>query len=126
MAVTHDELIQRLREEKERLIKGLEQQRVGASKSSENKEGSPFGKKEEGATEATEFQKRLALESRLRSLLDEVEHAMAKFEAGTYGLCDACGKPINPERLEALPQARLCLNCKAHEADIAKNQFPSR
>ena len=126
MAITYEELAQRLREEKERLTKGLEQQRVAASSSSESKEGSPFGKKEEGAAETTEFEKRLALESRLQSLLDEVEHALAKFDEGTYGSCDACGKPIGLERLEALPQAHLCLNCKSREADVAKNKLPPR
>jgi DnaK suppressor protein len=126
MAITYEELAQKLREEKERLTKGLEQQRATASSSSESKEGSPFGKKEEGATETTEFEKRLALESRLHSLLDEVEHALAKFEEGTYGSCDACGKPIGLERLEALPQAHLCLNCKAREADVAKSKLPPR
>ena len=126
MAITYEEFAQRLREEKERLTKGLEQQRAAGSSSSESKEGSPFSKKEDGATETTEFEKRLALESRLQSLLDEVEHALAKFEDGTYGSCDACGKPIGLERLEALPQAHLCLNCKAREADVAKNKLPPR
>jgi len=126
MAITYDELAQKLKEEKEHLIKGLEQQRVGASQSSESREGSPFGKKEEGAVETAEFEKRLAIESRLQSLLDEVEHALAKFDEGTYGSCDACRKPIGLERLEALPQAHLCLKCKSREADVAKNKLPPR
>jgi DnaK suppressor protein len=46
----------------------------------------------------------------------EVEHALHKFDQGTYGLCDICGQPIDPARLEALPQANLCLNCKARRA----------
>ena len=45
----------------------------------------------------------------LQWLLSEVEHALTKFEAGTYGLCEACGKPIYPARLEALPTARFCM-----------------
>ena len=49
-----------------------------------------------------------------------MEHALAKFEKGTYGLCDNCGQFIDPARLEALPQASLCLSCKAREKKAAK------
>ena len=48
----------------------------------------------------------------LRSNLREVDHALAKLEAGTYGTCERCGRPISPERLEALPWAMLCMECK--------------
>jgi len=52
-----------------------------------------------------------ALANSLKEMLAEVEHALAKFEAGTYGLCENCGEPIPPARLEAKPAARLCINC---------------
>lgn len=52
-----------------------------------------------------------ALANSLKETLAEVEHALAKFEAGTYGLCENCGQPIAPARLEAKPGARLCINC---------------
>lgn len=55
----------------------------------------------------------------LREHLMDVEHALRKFEQGTYGLCDRCGQPIEPERLEALPQASLCLSCKTRQ--VKKN-----
>jgi DnaK suppressor protein len=42
-----------------------------------------------------------------RRLLDEVEHALAKFDAGTYGVSEASGRPIPLQRLRALPWARL-------------------
>ena len=52
-----------------------------------------------------------ALANSLKETLAEVEHALAKFEAGTYGQCEGCGQPITPDRLEAKPGARLCMNC---------------
>jgi len=52
-----------------------------------------------------------ALANSLKETLAEVEHALAKFEAGTYGLCENCGEPIAPARLEAKPGARFCINC---------------
>ncbi len=54
-----------------------------------------------------------ALATTLRETLTEVEHALAKIEAGTYGTCEACGQPIAPARLEAMPAARLCIDCAA-------------
>jgi DnaK suppressor protein len=48
----------------------------------------------------------------LRSNLRDVERALAKMDAGTYGICESCGKPIGLERLEALPWAVLCIDCK--------------
>jgi DnaK suppressor protein len=126
MPVTFEEHQRRLREERERLGRGLEQLRASAPAVGELKEGSPYGKKEEGASEAFELEKRLALENRFTGLLNEVEHALQKFEQGTYGQCDTCGQPIDAERLEVLPQASLCLDCKSRQSKNAKGKLPSR
>ena len=114
------ELYERLKKEKAELLEKLEQLRTLGQPSAERKEGSPFGKREEGADEASELEKRLALEERLGESLNEVEHALQKYEAGTYGLCDSCGQPIEQGRLEAIPQASLCLSCKAKQTKEAK------
>jgi RNA polymerase-binding protein DksA len=47
-----------------------------------------------------------------RANLREVEAALARMDAGTYGICVRCGNPIAPDRLEALPWASLCIDCK--------------
>ena len=114
------ELYERLKKEKAELLEKLEQLRTLGQPSTERKEGSPFGKREEEADEASELEKRLALEERLRESLNEVEHALQKYEAGTYGLCDSCGQPIEKARLEVIPQASLCLSCKAKQAKETK------
>jgi RNA polymerase-binding protein DksA len=106
----------RLEIERKRLTDELEQLTVSIRPAHERREGSPFGKREEEATESFELERRLALEKRVRDQLAEVEHALSKLEQGTYGLCDSCGQPIDPARLEALPQANLCLSCKAKNA----------
>jgi RNA polymerase-binding protein DksA len=115
----------RLESERNRLIGELEQLKASASPAEERREGSPFGKREEEATESFELEKRLSLERRVQQELAGVRHALQKFEEGTYGLCDNCGQPIDPARLEALPQASLCLNCKAQQAKNAKGKPPS-
>ena len=114
------ELYGRLKKEKTDLLEKIEQLRALGQPSAERKEGSPFGKREEGADEASELEKRLALGQRLEESLKEVEHALEKYEAGTYGLCDSCGQLIERARLEAIPQASLCLKCKAGQAKDAK------
>ncbi len=92
----------------------------GAHPLVERREGSPFGKREEEATESMELEKRLALETRLKSLLGEVDRALQKIEAGTYGFCDVCNTKIDPARMEALPQAILCLNCRQKMKNVQK------
>ena len=114
------ELYEKLKGEKAELLERIEQLRTLGQPSAERREGSPFGKREEGAEEASELEKRLALEKRLWDSLSEIEHALQKCEAGTYGLCDSCGKAIEPARLEAIPQASLCLSCKAQRAKEPK------
>ena len=49
--------------------------------------------------------------TKLRETLDDVEHALAKFDDGTYGQCEECHNPISEARLEAKPAARHCINC---------------
>jgi len=116
------EFYRRLKEEQTRLNSDLRQLKAEEKSAYEQREGSPFGKREEGATEAFELEKRMALERRLADVLAEVEHALKKYEAGTYGICDLCGRPIEPARLEALPQANLCLECKARQAKNARSR----
>ncbi|MGZ8631245.1 MAG: TraR/DksA family transcriptional regulator [Actinomycetota bacterium] len=48
----------------------------------------------------------------LRSNLRDVDRALAKIDAGTYGTCERCGREIGAERLDALPWALLCIDCK--------------
>lgn len=50
------------------------------------------------------------LEENADHLLDEIEAALGRIETGTYGLCVTCGKPIAPERLEAVPYAARCID----------------
>jgi len=117
---------EQLEAEYKRLTGELAQLQNSASSAEERREGSPFGKREEEATETLELEKRLTLENRVRQEMATVEHALDKVKKGTYGLCDNCGQPINPERLEALPQANLCLKCKELLSKNAKVTPPPR
>lgn len=52
-----------------------------------------------------------ALATSLLETLREVDDALAKFEAGTYGKCESCGEQVGENRLEAMPSARFCMTC---------------
>ena len=49
------------------------------------------------------------LAAQLRAELDEVERALEKIDAGTYGVCEVCGETIAEPRLEAMPATRFCI-----------------
>jgi RNA polymerase-binding protein DksA len=53
----------------------------------------------------------MALRRRARRKVQSMQEALRRFEEGTYGLCERCGSEISAQRLEALPQARLCIQC---------------
>ncbi len=52
------------------------------------------------------------LEANAEHLLFEIEAALGRIEDGTFGICIECGRPIDAERLEAVPYAKLCLEHK--------------
>lgn len=52
-----------------------------------------------------------AIVSSLLETLDDLEHALAKLDSGTFGSCENCAAPIAEARLEAMPAARLCISC---------------
>jgi DnaK suppressor protein len=56
-----------------------------------------------------ERERDLSLVGNTRDLIEKVEHALARIDAGRFGRCEACGGAIEAERLDALPYATLCL-----------------
>lgn len=54
----------------------------------------------------------LSLAANAQEMLEQTERALARLEAGTYGLCEVCGKPIGKARMQAFPRATLCVEDK--------------
>jgi RNA polymerase-binding protein DksA len=71
-----------------------------------------YGSQAAAATQVFEQQRDLALRERTERALTEVDAALERIAAGTYGACTSCGRPIAPERLEALPWAAHCIDCQ--------------
>ncbi len=69
----------------------------------------------DAGTKAFERERELALAQNARDLLEQAERALARMDAGTYGVCESCGQPIGKARLQAFPRATLCVPCKQRE-----------
>jgi DnaK suppressor protein len=108
---TTEQLRKRLAGEQEALVRQL--QELGAQQDDDGIER-PF--LEEGFADAgqatAERVNLLTMVKSLRDTLREVQDALRRMDAGTYGVCQRCGQPIAEERLEALPATRLCIACK--------------
>ncbi len=58
-----------------------------------------------------EWELTLALREQAQAKVQTIRQALENVDQGRYGVCESCGQSIDPERLEALPLATLCINC---------------
>jgi DnaK suppressor protein len=80
-----------------------------------------FGKRiGDGTSEAVSRLTDIGVGESLERGLDRTERALTKLGEGTYGICDACGAPISPGRLKAMPDGVLCLKCSASERRVRR------
>ena len=68
---------------------------------------------DENAIEVSNYEDNLSVEHELEKELETIEGALKKTSENTYGICSKCGKQINPKRLEAMPEANLCIECSS-------------
>lgn len=68
---------------------------------------------EEADPEIVEREKALVVLRAFERKLEEIDLALRAAEKGTYGICEVCGQPIDPARLEIVPEATMCVPCKA-------------
>jgi RNA polymerase-binding protein DksA len=102
--------------ERERLEAELQEIESRTARTSESERANELSGYEDHpadlASETFEREKDIAIAESVESLLHRVETALEKLERGSYGICDACGRPIKKARLRALPFATLCLACQ--------------
>jgi DnaK suppressor protein len=94
-----------LEAERDRLRRGLKEGIVAPGPMT-------YGSQAAAASQVFEQQRDLALRDRNEQQLAAVDAALARLDDGTYGLCARCGRPIAPERLDALPWAAHCIECQ--------------
>jgi DnaK suppressor protein len=109
MTVSYEELRRRLEDQQARLIEEIKLFQI------DGRDNLGYGNHQaDDATDAFEQTKELSLLQNSERVLAQVRAALARFEQGTYGLCERCGEEIDPARLQALPYAALCMVCQQH------------
>jgi RNA polymerase-binding transcription factor len=106
---------QRLEQERARLLHAvgfLEKENPGsvADELGELAEGGTDNHLGDTATALHDRELDEGLEEGAQQTLGEIDAALRRIDEGTYGICEACGKPIAPERLAAIPWARRCID----------------
>jgi RNA polymerase-binding protein DksA len=105
-----------LHSERQRLEAELQEIENRTARISESERASEFSSYEDHpadlASETFEREKDLAIGESVESLLNQVNTALEKIERGTFGVCDACRRPIKKARLQAIPFATLCVDCQ--------------
>ncbi len=110
------ELILRKREELLRQIEAIRENTIGDGRDDTIPEQSGYTyHMADVGTDTMEKEKAFYFASREGNLLWHLDQALMRIEKGEYGICVSCGKPISRERLEAVPHARLCIECKSKE-----------
>jgi RNA polymerase-binding transcription factor DksA len=104
--VTVDDLRSSLEAERDSLRQQLEH--LGFGDSAGHSYDANFADSSQVTAERGEVE---ALSGQLSETLQDIEDALAKFDAGTYGECEVCGQRIPEARLEAMPAARVCMTC---------------
>ena len=113
---TKDRLKDKLLEEKTRLLHQADELVAEAEDLARNREhgDTQFDEESgEGDTIAVERERDLLLSAQARHVVDEIDAALARMKKGTYGVCSYAGRKIPLERLEAIPWADVCVDCKA-------------
>ena len=96
---------QRLLAERTRLRSEIEEEELV------NPEPMTYGSQAASATQVFDQNRQRALRERAQRELAAVDAALGRIDAGTYGRCTRCGRPIDPERLDALPWTPFDLDC---------------
>jgi RNA polymerase-binding protein DksA len=68
---------------------------------------------DEGDPDLAEREKVLALVNGVERKLESIEYALRHAHEGMYGICEGCGETIDPARLEIVPEATMCVDCKS-------------
>ena len=110
-----DDLQTRLRDERAELreqLTTIEDQAFAATQSDMSGDVGVDDESADAGTATFEREKELSIEQNVRDLIQKIDRALKRIDDGTYGICERCAKPIAEARLEALPYAELCIECK--------------
>jgi RNA polymerase-binding protein DksA len=114
--VDTDHFRQKLLEERQRVVEAIsylhEENPGSIEDETDEVVGSVDNHLADTATVTVDREIDYTLEENSEHVLREIDAALKRIEEGTFGICRTCGKPIEPERLELLPYATQCIECK--------------
>lgn len=115
--MTSDEARTRLLEERQRVVAALDylHEENAGSLHEEAEEATIADNVGETATVTLDRQIDYSLEEASNHVLAAIDAALERIEAGSYGTCQTCGKQIGDDRLEAIPYATQCIDCRRRE-----------
>jgi DnaK suppressor protein len=109
MVISFDQLITRLEQQRTEIVAEL------AEMAQQPRYQVGYGNHQaDDASQAFDQAADLAIRQNAERLLELVEKALKRWDAGTYGTCERCGEAIDHARLKAIPYASLCLDCATH------------
>lgn len=115
MTIDADNIRKILSDERKKLVHQLDE--LGSDENGDLRPDLDFG---EGFADAaaitSERTEVLGLVETLKIQLDDVDAAVEKLEAGTYGICESCGEEIGVARMEGRPTSRYCVECKSRRS----------
>ncbi len=117
-AIDTERLKQTLLEERRRVTEAIEylhEENPGTIKDEESDDAAAENHPADTASVTLDREIDYSLEENSEHVLAEIAGALQRIEDGTFGLCQSCGNPIAPERLEARPWARQCIDCRRRE-----------
>jgi RNA polymerase-binding protein DksA len=105
--------LEKEREQLRRQFSEIEESSLGTSQSELSGEIASFDEEyADAGTDTFERERDLSLFNNIRDLIEKIDRALERIDAGSYGLCERCGRPIEKARIRALPYATLCIKDK--------------
>jgi DnaK suppressor protein len=117
MNLNASQVRERLQTERRQVAEQIENLRASLARSLEDEieEDGSDSHPGDSATATFDREVEVTLEDTLEDQLAQIDGALERVEAGTYGICIECGRQIQPDRLEALPYTDRCIDCaRAH------------
>jgi RNA polymerase-binding transcription factor DksA len=111
------------KEDNEKYQSELERERRRLIAEIENEVPADFGSDpesdlEEESDESEDFANKVAIKDTLKARLNEIDMALNRIKTGGYGICAKCGKEIEKDILDLVPESELCSECKKENPGV--------
>jgi RNA polymerase-binding protein DksA len=109
-----------MRDEQQAIIADMTTGEDQVTASDPEHDGDVSGDSADDADAMYDAEMNLSLVNNARDIVDQIDAALARIDAGTYGICTICGKEIDARRLDVLPYAQYCLDDQRQQEELAE------